>query len=282
MKRSNRENDQSNMDTDYIKALDDESRAKLKAFFSRVSHRNQGALVRHSFVRTDNAGTVPPLARLASSRGRGSAVPIKLYLGLLWLSSRPPYDSRIPARNWAYILNLEDPDKRGFKRILVAMEKLESENLLSIEHRPGDTNRVTIRKEDGSNDKYKLPKGKAGSFEDQYFKVPVSLWTEGDIQALSSSAITMLLIIMEEYQYAASRPQWWSTKIFKERFHISKDVRAKGTRELEERGLISVKRVSIPVGKSQLEKRRSRKIYAPIGHAVNRNSIKTHNRESKN
>jgi hypothetical protein len=249
--------------------LSEAAKKALKEFTSRLSKRSKGALVRHSFVRSDN-GTKTPLSRLSSSKGRGAEVAIKLYLGLLWLSSRPPYDSNFPARSWAALLNLKDPETKGTRRVSVALKKLEELDLIRIEQRSGKPNHVVILKEDGSGDPYKIPSGKTTSKDDYYFNVPVRLWTEGYIQQLSAAAITMLLIIMEEYQRSNYKPQWWSMKTFNSRFGISKDVRAKGTKELLEQGLILVSREGIPtISGSVLAQRRSRKTYRPVSAAAN-------------
>jgi hypothetical protein len=247
-----------------------DAKLALREFTARLSKRSKGALVRCSFVRSDDEKTTPPLATLASSKGRGSEVAIKLYLGLLWLSSRPPYDSNFPARSWAALLNLEDPEVKGTRRVSAALKKLQDLNLIRIEQRSGKPNHTVILKEDGSGKPYKIPSGKTASRDDYYFNVPVKLWTEGHIQKLSAAALVMLLIVMEEYQRSNYKPQWWSMKVFNGRFRISKDVRAKGTKELIEHNLISVSRSGIPTVKdSYLSQRRSRKTYRPIFAAAN-------------
>ena len=176
-------------------------------------------------------------------------MPLKLYLGLLWLSAIPPYDTALPASKWASALDLEDPENKGARRILQAVNRLEKMKLVKVEPRPGDTNRVLLLQEDGSGKKYQTPHipYRAGRDRDEhrYFKLPTALWTSGHIQNMSSAALAMLLIVLEESR-GTTDPQWWSVNTFEDRFHLSKDVRARGTSELVARELVRVDR--IPVG----------------------------------
>lgn len=256
--------------------ISDVCRDTVDDIAGRVSRRTAGALVRNSFVRSHDPEDSPPapLAALASTRGRGAGVPMKLYLGLLWLSAIPPYDTTVPASRWAAALDLQDPDTKGERRIREAMNRLVSMKLVEIQPRQGDSNRVVLLQEDGSGKEYQAPhqsyREKADRDEHRYFKFPPALWTSGHMQNMSSAALAMLLIVLEESR-STNDPQWWSTNTFNKRFHLSKDVRARGTRELVDRKLVLVKRIPVgnfPGAKTTLTTRKMRNTYTLANEAA--------------
>lgn len=240
----------------------------------RASRRAVGALVRNTFVRSVDPAKPPPLAVLASTRGRGAGVPLKLLLGLLWLSTKHPYDTDLPAAKWAAALDLSEPETNGARRIKQAFARLEGLKLVEVERRPGSTNRVIPLREDGSGEPYVVPHAAHRSGREpelhRYFKVPTALWTSGHMQNMSSAALAMLLVVLEESRGKASA-QWWSVDTFDTRFHLSKDVRARGTNELVARQLLKVS--SMPVGNfpgadTTLSAKRTRKTYTLINEAA--------------
>jgi hypothetical protein len=211
-----------------------------------TSGRREEIPVRKSFVRSAEPGQPPPLARLVSTRGRGGAVPVLLYLALIWRCSAPPFSTDLQARKWAVLLGLDDPDVRGARRITNALNVLEREGLVKLERRRGESTIITLLEESGEGHAYQLPstataraKTKAQAERHRYFKMPPKLWTTGDIQSMSASAIAMLLILLCE-RNVDGRRTWWSTERFPQLFAISPNMRANGTRELEDLGLLSV------------------------------------------
>lgn len=205
--------------------------------------------VRNLFVRNDEAEVVPPLARLVSTGGgRGGEVPVKLYLALIWRSSSEPYETDHLARQWAELLDLKEPATLGARRITNALKTLEEARLVELTPRRGDTTIVTLLHESGNGRPYTLPSTAhtrattdAERAQHRYFKIPIKLWTEGHIQAMSASAVAMLLVFLEE-RNVDGRRTWWSTELFPQRFNLSPTVRSKGTAELEERGLLGVQK----------------------------------------
>lgn len=248
----------------------------VKELAGRVSRRGRGALVRNEFVCASANGVVPRLADLAKTRGRGGEVPLKLYLGLLWLSSKPPYDSDFPSNAWARVLDLPDPDGKGARRIQNAAARLAGEDmrLVDLESRPGLTSRIVLLHEDGSGAPYSIPKGRfdtAKRRQDTYFNIPTMLWTSGHMQNMSAAALAMLLIILEESR-GSTEPQWWSVNTFRHRFHINKDVRAKGTKELQDRQLVVVGRQKVgewPGYTGVLNPKKVRNTYQLVNEAAN-------------
>lgn len=254
--------------------LSDTGRLMAEAVAKRS--RREQIPVRNSFVRAETPTDTTPLARMARTQGRGGEVKIKLYLGLVWLSVSPPYNTSLPAARWAALLDLEDPEAKGARRIRKALSELEDLGMVLREEAPGAPSRIQLLREDGSGRKYTLPstaystarKGKEAG--ERYFKVPAMLWTTGHIQRMSSAALTMLLIVLEESR-AKGTPQWWTGQLFGERFGISKDVRAKGTKELVARRLIEVNRQSVPTAPGQnalLSARRVRHTYRVTNEAA--------------
>lgn len=250
----------------------DEAKTAARSLESSSGRRREIPL-RTRFVRSDHPDSAPPLARLVSMRGRGGAVPIKLYLALVWRCSAAPFSTDISARKWATLLGLEEPIGRGARRITAALDVLEREKLVTLERRRGDSTIVTLLDESGSGDAYRLPSTshtRASTKKKdahRYFKVPATLWTEGHIQAMSAPAVAMLLVLLAERNIDL-RPTWWSTELFPSRFHLSATVRAQGTRELVERGLLTVtKQLVADSGEQFFGRERVRNLYQLAGEA---------------
>ena len=240
------------------------------------SSRRRAIPVRRSFVRDDDRDSDPPLARLVSSGGRGGAVPIKLYLALIWRCSASPFSTDISARKWATLLDLNDPNGLGARRVTKALAVLEEANLVKLERRRGDSTIVTLLEESGSGAPYGLPSTnyqRAKSDEKQarhrYFKVPLALWTEGKIQHMSASAVAMLLVLLAE-RNPDGKPTWWSTERFPDLFSLSPTTRSKGTQELVGLGLLFVRKKLVAVGSNPTRvfvRERVRNTYQLVGAA---------------
>src|SRR5438105_14580965 len=107
----------------------------------RMSERLNGrsARVRFGFVRRGEGGGIPPLARVLRG-GRGGEVRLKLLLSVLWAAGGG--DERHatgawPARAWAQMLDLPDPEGKGQRRIQEAIHWLEGKALIRAERQPG-------------------------------------------------------------------------------------------------------------------------------------------------
>lgn len=223
------------------------SALRAAELLAKDSGRRAEIPVRNLFVRNDDAEIVPPLAKLVSTGGgRGGEVPVKLYLALIWRCAAEPYETDILARQWAELLGLNEPATLGARRITKALNTLKEANLVELTPRRGESTIVTLLHESGSGNPYRLPStahqratSDAERQQNRYFKVPISLWTEGHIQEISASAVAMLLVLLEE-RNVDGRPTWWSTELFPQRFNLSPTARSKGTAELEDRGLLLV------------------------------------------
>lgn len=230
--------------------------------------------VRKSFVRpmAADADPVAPMAGVYSG-GRSGVVALKLYLALIWRCSAPPFSTDKPARAWATLLNLDDPEGKGTRRIKSAMKTLEAANLIAIEENPGYPNIVWLLDEAGTGRDYRLPstaytlakqngEPKSVLAEDMYFKVPKRLWTRGYIQNLKGPGLVMLLILLAE-QAGEGEKVWFSTAEFPKRYNISHKTRAAGTQELIDLGLLRVESQSLAKSgySNTFDTRRRRKVY---------------------
>lgn len=245
--------------------------AKLLA---EESGRREEIPLRRSFVRIDEAASVPPLARLISAGGRGGAVPLKLHLAIVWRCSGEPFQTDILARQWATLLGLEEPDTLGARRVTRALDVLEAHELVSLEKRRGESTVITLLEESGTGAAYSLPStaytrapDKENASRHRYFKVPLALWTDGHVQSMSAGALAMLLVLSAE-RNVDGRRTWWSTERFPQLFNLSPTIRAQGTKELRERSLISVRKESVTSSPSPTFRReRVRSTYKLAGDA---------------
>ncbi|MGK2321231.1 hypothetical protein [Gordonia rhizosphera] len=207
----------------------------------KTSGRRRSAPVRSTFVRDVGGQKSAPLAKLVSGGGRGHDVALKLYLSLLWRSAKEPFATAIPARRWAELLALPDPSGRGARRVSDAVKTLTSLQLIDSTAQPGAAPKLTLLHESGNGDPYIPPRGAAG---DRYFHVPDDLWITGSLQTLSAPAIAMLLAVLVD-QSTPGAPVWWATSVFEGRFGLSPATRSRGTKQLVEAKLLTVKRKPI-------------------------------------
>jgi hypothetical protein len=244
--------------------------------------------VRNSFVRNDNPDEDAPLKKLVSGvGGRGAAVPVMLYVALIWKCAKKPFDVKLPARKWAELLSLPDASGKGARRIANALQTLEGLQLIKLDKVHGEASRVTLLDESGDGSDYKLPSteySRGGLKRDLYFKVSSKLWTSGEFQQLSASGLAMLLILLEEGGYRPSedlfrnflraspqgREVWFTTENFPARFGISASMRSRGTKELETAGLLDTHRrpVGPPGTLVSFTTEKVRKVYVLQGDAV--------------
>lgn len=244
--------------------------------------------IRNSFVRNDNPDEDAPLKTLVTGGGgRGAAVPVMLYVALIWKCAKKPFDVKLPARKWAELLGLPDSSGKGARRVANALQTLAELSLIKLEKVHGEASRVTLLDESGDGSEYDLPStaySRGGLKRDLYFKVSGKLWTSGKFQQLSAPGLAMLLILLQEGGHKPSNdplvnisqvlPQgkevWFTTENFPRRYGISASMRSRGTKELEAAKLLRTKRR--PVGPAgtlvSFTTEKVRKIYVLQGDAV--------------
>lgn len=248
----------------------------LAESLAKRSKRATSAPMRVSFVRDAERQGRAPMARLIARGGRGGGVPVKLFLALVWASVADPYDTAVSGRMWASLLDLPNPGTSGARRISEALRALQAERLIHTVPEPGSPPRVYLHDEGGHFIDYVLPATAwaRAKTEDKprhaYFKVPVTLWTEGHIQPMSASALSMLLVCLSNPGAVEGKPVWWSTRIFPELYGISPATRARGTRELVERGLLQVTKTLVTDSPQHLtfSRQKVRNIYRLVGAAT--------------
>lgn len=259
-------------------ASDGARRAATQIDLSTV--RRNSTPVRRAFVRgLEEPRSASPLLSLYRG-GRSGVVPIKVYLALLWRCSAAPFSTQAPARAWATLLDLDDPGGAGARRVRDAITKLAARQLIATESSRGELTSVTLLRDDGTGRTYSIPssayvkadsgrRGKKVLDQHRYFKINSDLWTTGVLQVLSGPALVMLLILLSEGGDRGDRI-WFSTELFKERYGISPATRAKGIRELVERGLVTVDREALPdrPGGKVFERLRYRDVYTLTGVAL--------------
>lgn len=260
-----------------------ESLSAARDLATRV--RNRKAQVRRSMlVRTTQFDGVTALQVLLRGRedravGRGGDVRLKLLLSLLWVAGNPPYDVSYPARAWATLLDLRDPDKAGARRVSQAFQWLEAWLFVTVENQAGRPLRVTLLREDGSGSAY-VPPGavnnrltqalqtasdpdqdalRARREEERYLQLPATLWTQGWIQTLSSAGLSMLLVLLSESLGGAQKELWLTPDLAARRYGLSPATRSTGLRELVNLRVARVKRRT--VSRDVFDYRRMRNVY---------------------
>lgn len=247
-----------------------ESLQVARAIQSRLGKRSH-APVRAAFVGANDSvhpeGVDPPLARILRG-GRGGEVRLKLELSFLWFAANPPHDLIYPARVWAQLLGLSDPENAGTRRVRQAINSLAEFGLVEVKTTPGHPSRITLLDEGSPGQKYTLPgktynsvRNTEEKWRHRYFQVPNAFWTQGWIAVLSGAAVAMLLVLLSELgqREAQVTDLWFSPDRAKRVLGLSEDTRSKGLRELQSVGLVTSRRKS--ASRDVLDFRRVRNTY---------------------
>lgn len=235
----------------------------------RLKHR--AVKVRLDFIRNEKPGAPPPLALLLRG-GRGGEVRLKLLLSLLWVAGGGTDDrhrtNAYPARAWAALLDLSDPEGNGQRRIRDAIRWLEDQQLVATIREPGRPMALQLRCEDGSGKNYTDPAGAARrkktskegiTGHDLFIQLPETFWTEGWVVSLSGRAIAMLLVLAELTFSPTREFEWVSPERARWRYGISEDTWSKGIAELKARKIVEIRKR--PVGEDDFDFRRVRNTY---------------------
>ncbi|WP_394253719.1 hypothetical protein [Arthrobacter pityocampae] len=241
-----------------------------QAIKSRMGKRDH-APVRVAFIGSNDSvrteGDVPPMAKILRG-GRGGEVRLKLELSFLWFAVNPPHDLAYPARVWALLLDLDDTEGRGTRRVRQAIAALADAKLIEVLGRSGQPNRITLLDEGGNGVAYRLPgdaynkaRGTGEEWRHRYIQIPDTLWTNGWIATLSGAALAMLLVLFSELgqKDAAKTDIWFSPSRAQKIYGLSEDTRSKGLRELRAAELITARKRA--VSRDVLDFRRLRNTY---------------------
>lgn len=202
------------------------------------SRRRSGVQLPELFIRrADQSGGAPPLTLLLRG-GQGGEVRLKLYLTMLMLAVRQPFDIRepVPARSWAAALGIPDPEHRGARRVGDAITWLAEHKFLETERRQGAPGAVRLLHVDLSGRPYVRP-----TQRERYITLPLGLWEQGWIARLSGTALALLIVLLD-LQSARTEPQWISPAQARRRYDLSSDTWTKALKELTALDLVTVSR----------------------------------------
>ncbi|WNV86659.1 hypothetical protein [Umezawaea sp. Da 62-37] len=242
-----------------------------------AKRRKAGAPVRTAFVIAEEDRERPPMAELLSSAtggggGRGGQLRLKLYLSLLWVCAKEPYEAIRPARAWAALLGLDDIENRGARRIHSAIHDLVDRDLARVRDRGGQASAVRPLSDRGNARKYEPPSETYNRFKQKgageralqphrYFRLPSGLWTAGHIAALSGPALAMLLVVRCEQRGNENTPVWFSPKVATERYGLAESTRVQGLQQLRDRGLLTTETRSVSESGAFIDQIRRRNVH---------------------
>jgi hypothetical protein len=252
--------------------LTDESQ-RWVALIDEIVTRRSAIPLREPFYRRGTPKDAkPPLARLISVGGHGGSVPAKLYLAIVWLAAKHPFNTRaVSARQWAELLALDEPGTLGNRRVNDAIRRLEDLRLITVKRQRGHPPILTLLSEDGSGREYReIPSTdyvRANkSQKKRYIRLNVDLWKEGHLQAMRLPALAALIIILDGHRGQYGEPVWWAGSMVQDRYGISRQVFSEGIQELKARGLLHIGRAHVNAGFGY--EQRKRNTYQVLGAAI--------------
>jgi hypothetical protein len=216
------------------------------------TRRGTGAPVRRGFAQRPAPGRRSALGGLLSGAaaphgggGRGGRLRVALLLTLIWRLAAPPHSTTRPARYWADLLQLEDPDGAGARTIRNTIQELERRGFLrTVDRGPGHAPEVFLLSEEGGAGEYQLPYIQAMDGEStSYFRVPEELWRSGVAAKLSGAALAMYLIALSAG--SDGRDFWFSPALFRERYGLGESTRKTGLAELVDHNILFVQTTSV-------------------------------------
>jgi hypothetical protein len=218
--------------------------------------RERKTPVRHAFIgfewqSSEPLSEAPPLALLLRAT-KGGAVRLKFYLALLWQAGGGDERHSVtwPARAWAALLDLPDPEHRGDRRIRDAIRVLERAHLLTAIRAPGQPIQLILRRDDGSGEPYTHPgeaaraAKEAGEFDrsELFVQLPPGFWTRGWAIVLSAPGVAMLLVLLMLTENGAKTGVWINPSQARSRFGLSEDTWTRGVAELRRHGLLEIRK----------------------------------------
>lgn len=220
---------------------------------SRVKERS--TVVRHDFIGLspdpNNTPAHPPLAMLMRA-SKGAAVQLKFYLAVLWQAGGGDerHSATWPARTWAALLDLPDPEHRGDRRIRDAIKALERARLLTAVREPGRPIQIVLRRDDGSDQIYTHPGEAASAAKAQggfdrselYVQLPPSFWTNGWAVTMTAPGLAMLLVMLLLTRNATEQGIWINPSQARARFGLSPDTWSRGVAEMRHYNLLAIRK----------------------------------------
>lgn len=241
----------------------------------RLHHSS--APIRTSFTdagRDDASGNATPSAlakvlRGTSGRrgaGRGGGTRLAVLLTLLWVLRGGDHSADRPARFWATLAGLDDPEGNGGRAVRDSLSALHARDLVdyaNFSDRP-KVSYVRLLREDGSGKPYSSPVAHAPGepVPQQYFRIPASMWEDGMLGRLSGPGLAIYVISMRILRTDNQEARVWiSPDSFRERFGLSEGTRKEGFRELVRQGIVTESQQVIDSSGGAGYRRFRRKVY---------------------
>lgn len=239
------------------------------------NRKGAGAPVRRGFIERVDEGPSPLSLLLSGANasrgggGRGGRLRVAVELTLLWQLARSPHTTIRPARYWAELLQLDDPEKAGARAIRNTLLELERRGFVRTEDRgPGKVPEIILCDETLQGSDYKLPylqaieEGREG--QTSYFRVPETFWSTGLCASLSGAGIAMYLIALSRAGWGDNPSFWISPSRFGEEYGLGDSTRKKGLRELVDQGVLTHELQSIDRSGHAGYRRFQRSVYTII------------------
>jgi hypothetical protein len=231
----------------------------LRAAENLAKYAKREAPVRYGFISRERADDMaPPMIRLlrGDKGGAGGDVRLRLQLSILWAVRDDPTLS-FPARSWASLLGLPEPETKGARRVKTALRWMDAAKLIRLESAPGRDAVVHVLEDTGSGDRYQMPGAVYAKLKSnaslanphRYIRLPKQLWTNGWLSVLSGPAIVMFLVLWLESGRAVHEQApwvWVSPSMAEKRYALSEETRLKGARELTRLGLVQTSTRAVP------------------------------------
>lgn len=236
------------------------------------NRRGAGAPIRRQFIERVDGGATPLSQLLSGSNapqgggGRGGRLRVALVLTLIWQLAKSPHTTIRPARYWAELLQLEDPERGGARAIRNTLLEIERRGFIRTEDRgPGKVPEIFLRDESLRGADYRLPYLEAveeGPTQAvNYFRVPESFWGTGLCARLSGAGIALYLIAMSRAGWGNQPSFWISPSHFVEQYGLGESTRKKGLRELVQLGVVTQELRSIDRSGDSGHRRFQRSVY---------------------
>lgn len=235
-------------------ALDSASgRQTVEALVNSAGRKGRATPIRRSFVQPLERDRQPeggPLAKLVRHRDHRALL---LYLVVLTLAAKEPWDVRRHSKIWARVLDVSE-NVSGRQAVSKAWRRLRDLDLVAAQ-RQNRLSSVTVLHEDGSGRPYEYPNPRK-SGDDRYLRLPFAFWLEGWYQRLTVPGLAILLVLLAEKDGVLIPldrfPDWYG---------ISRSTAHRGITELETNELLSIVRT------------RRVEPLAPDGYTVDRHLI---------
>jgi hypothetical protein len=152
------------------------------------------------------------------------------------MATRHPHDIQNPPspRLWARTFGLTDPT--AARRIRSNLQWLHNNNFIQLTPRAGGIPQITLLDAAGGGGPYARPTGGI-----HYISLPLDLWNQGWILALSPTALALLMVI-RDVQQMRDAPRYANRQLH-DSYHLSWDTWTRASKELVSHELLEITRV---------------------------------------